>query len=80
MDLNEKSPDRLCLGFYNLNKDFELPKDFRLVKKLGTGAYGKVMQIYHIPSKREYACKRFEHVFSSDLRSRRLLREMNILK
>jgi hypothetical protein len=48
------------LGFYNLNADFVLPKDFRLVKKLGAGAYGKVMQILHLPSGREYACKRFE--------------------
>ena len=72
--------NKLSLGFKNLNKDFLLPQDFRLIKKLGAGAYGKVMQILHLPTKREYACKRFELVFASDERSRRLLREMNILK
>jgi hypothetical protein len=34
---------KLSLGFVNLNRDFHLPSDFRLIKKLGVGAYGKVM-------------------------------------
>ena len=56
--------NKLSLGFYNLNADFALPPDFKLVKKLGKGAYGQVMQIIHLPSQREYACKRYEHVYS----------------
>ena len=56
--------NKLSLGFYNLNADFALPPDFKLVKKLGKGAYGQVMQILHLPSQREYACKRYEHVYS----------------
>lgn len=63
-----------------MNSDFALPADFKLVKKLGRGAYGRVMQILHLPSQREYACKRYEHVFSDTQRARRLLREMSILK
>lgn len=47
---------------------------------MGRGAYGKVMQIIHIPTGREYACKRFEHVFYDEQRARRLLRELRILK
>ena len=35
--------NKLSLGFYNLNADFVLPPDFKLVKKLGKGAYGQVM-------------------------------------
>lgn len=70
----------LKLGFYDLNADFALSDDFKLVKKLGKGAYGRVMQILHTPSTREYACKRYEHVFSDTQRARRLLREMAILK
>lgn len=35
--------NKLSLGFYNLNSDFALPSDFKLVKKLGKGAYGQVM-------------------------------------
>lgn len=38
------------------------------------------MQIIHLPTSREYACKRFEYVFYDDERARRLLRELRILK
>ena len=38
---------KISLGFDSLNTDFMLPKDFTLIKKLGKGAYGKVMQIMH---------------------------------
>jgi len=38
------------------------------------------MQILQMQSQREYACKRYEHVFSDTMRARRLLREINILK
>ena len=72
--------NKLSLGFYDLNADFQLPAEFNLVKKLGKGAYGRVMQILHMQSQREYACKRYEHVFSDTQRARRLLREMTILK
>lgn len=34
----------------------------------------------HTTSQREYACKRFEHVFVDTQRARRLLREIRILK
>ena len=72
--------NKLSLGFQSLNTDFALPPDFQMIKKLGKGAYGKVMQIIHLPTGREYACKRFEYVFDDDQRARRLLREMAILK
>lgn len=57
---------KLGVGFSALNTDFIMPEEFVKVKQLGKGAYGKVMQIVHKPSGREYACKRFEHVFSDD--------------
>jgi serine/threonine protein kinase len=30
------------------------------IKKLGKGAYGKVMQVIHKQTEKSYACKRFE--------------------
>ena len=48
------------LAFEDLNEDFKVPPEFRKIKKLGKGAYGKVMQVMHIPTKKNYACKRFE--------------------
>lgn len=72
--------NKLSLGFVSLNTDFKLPDEFSLIKKMGKGAYGKVMQVLHVPSQREYACKKFEYVFSDTQRARRLLREIKILK
>ena len=68
------------LKFDDLNADFTVPPEFSKVKKLGKGAYGKVMQVMHLATKKAYACKRFEQVFSNDLRAKRLIREINILK
>lgn len=31
------------VGFADLNQDFKMPDQFRTIKKLGVGAYGKVM-------------------------------------
>ena len=74
------SVNKLSLGFQSLNIDFDLPPVFKKIKKLGKGAYGKVMHIVHVPTNREYACKRFEWVCVDDQRARRLIRELNILK
>lgn len=41
----------LKMAFEDLNQDFRLPDTFKKIKKLGAGAYGKVMQVVHIPSK-----------------------------
>ena len=56
-----------------------MPKEFTTLKKLGKGAYGKVMHVRHEPTGREYACKRFENVFGDEQRCRRLIRELKIL-
>ena len=44
------------------------------------GAYGKVLEVIHNPTGTKYAVKRFEEVFSRELRGKRLLRELSILK
>lgn len=67
MLLNNNSSDvKLGVGFQSLNTDFIMPEEFVKVKQLGKGVYGKVMHVIHKPSQREYACKRFEYVFSDD--------------
>jgi hypothetical protein len=32
----------------DLNSDFVVPNTYKKLKKLGTGAYGKVMEVMHI--------------------------------
>lgn len=68
------------VDFQELNADFILPSDFLKTKKLGAGAYGKVMEVLHSPSGKKFAVKRFEEVFTKELRAQRLLRELTILK
>jgi hypothetical protein len=50
-DLKEEV-NKVSLGFQDLNVDFKLPDTFKKIKKLGRGAFGKVMQIIHTPSGR----------------------------
>ena len=38
------------------------------------------MQVTHLPTKKSYAIKRYEQIFSNDVRAKRLLRELSILK
>jgi mitogen-activated protein kinase 1/3 len=38
------------------------------------------MEVLHVPTGKKYAVKRFEEVFSRELRGKRLLRELSILK
>lgn len=57
-----------------------MSSEFQKLKKLGAGAYGKVMEVKHVPTGKKYAVKRFEEVFSRELRGKRLLRELSILK
>mmetsp|Transcript_1460 Transcript_1460/g.967 ORF Transcript_1460/g.967 Transcript_1460/m.967 type:complete len:247 (-) Transcript_1460:606-1346(-) len=67
------------VDFQELNQDFRLPPTFQKLRKLGTGAYGKVFEVLHKPTGKKYAVKRFEEVFTRELRGKRLLRELNIL-
>ncbi len=60
--------------------DIVLPAEYKKVAKKGSGVYGKVLEVLHKPSGNTYGVKRFEQVFSVELRSRRLLRELTILK
>ena len=52
-EVKEESKDKKIKGafkisFNDLNEDFKIPSEFRLLKKLGTGAYGKVMEVEHL--------------------------------
>ena len=48
------------------------------MRKLGSGAYGKVMDAIYSKTGEHYAIKRFEEIFTKE-RSNRLLRELSIL-
>lgn len=69
------------LNFTKLDNDFEIPEDGNWTrgKQMGQGAYGKVMECFHKPTKEGFAVKRFERIFKDEQRGVRLLRELTIL-
>lgn len=77
---NQPKTNVFGLSMMDLNADFIVPETFEKLRNLGKGAYGKVMEVLHIETQQKFAVKRFDDVFSKELRARRLLREMVILK
>ena len=40
--------------------DIVLPPEWKKIAKKGTGVYGKVLDVKHLPTGKHYALKRFE--------------------
>eukprot|EP00826_Nyctotherus_ovalis_P011258 TRINITY_DN1293_c0_g7_i1.p1 TRINITY_DN1293_c0_g7~~TRINITY_DN1293_c0_g7_i1.p1 ORF type:complete len:426 (+),score=141.22 TRINITY_DN1293_c0_g7_i1:98-1375(+) len=59
---------------------WELGEDFTILKVVGVGSYGTVCQVRHEPTKTILAVKRIRDLFDSVVESKRILREICILK
>ena len=59
---------------------WEVGSDYKLVKMLGQGAYGAVASAVHLPTGKKVAIKRMEGLFEDETDSKRILREIHILK
>ena len=59
---------------------WEVGSDYRLIKMLGQGAYGAVASAVHLPTGKKVAIKRMEGLFEDETDSKRILREIHILK
>lgn len=59
---------------------WELGEDFTILKVVGVGSYGTVCQVRHEPTKTILAVKRIRDLFDSLVDSKRILREICILK
>ena len=59
---------------------WEVGNDYKLLKMLGQGAYGAVASAIHIPTGKNVAIKRMEGLFEDETDSKRILREIHILK
>lgn len=59
---------------------FEVPAELKLVKKLGTGAYGTVASFYNTTSGKRVAVKQIANAFDDLVDCKRNLREIKILQ
>lgn len=55
-------------------------KDYEIKKIIGWGSYGKVAEAIHKPSGRKVAIKKMLNLFEDVIDTKRLLREIQILK
>jgi len=65
-----------------LNKfaDWEVGKDYEMIKLLGTGSYGAVASALHKPTGTKVAIKQMKGVFEDEVDCKRILREVYLLK
>jgi len=61
-------------------EEWELGKDYTILKVLGVGGYGTVCQACHEPTKTVVAIKRMRKLFNNKMDCKRILREVSILK
>ncbi len=66
----------------DLNKfaDWDVGKNYELIKLLGSGSYGAVASAIHRPSGKKVAIKQMKGVFEDEVDCKRILREIFILK
>jgi serine/threonine protein kinase len=62
------------------NTKFVLPKRYSLIKAVGTGAYGVVISCHDAVSGRDVAIKKIPNAFDDLTDSKRILREMMLLR
>lgn len=59
---------------------WDVGSEYKLVKMLGEGAYGAVASAIHMPTNKKVAIKRMEGLFEDETDTKRILREIHILK
>jgi len=66
----------------DLNKfaDWDVGKNYELIKLLGSGSYGAVASAIHKPTGKKVAIKQMKGVFEDEVDCKRILREIFILK
>ena len=62
------------------SKGWVLPQHYKIIKFLGKGSYGEVVQAQNLKSGQVVAIKRMKDLFQDPTDSKRVLRELHILK
>lgn len=64
----------------NIFADWEVGKQYELIKLIGSGSYGAVASAIHKPTGKKVAIKQIKGVFEDETDCKRILREICILK
>ncbi len=59
---------------------WDVGKEYRCIKLLGKGGYGFVAEAIHIPTGKHVAIKKMDEVFCNRSHTRRILREVTLLR
>lgn len=70
----------LSLNLTDLHGDWNLPDGYKLLEIIGQGQYGKVAHIVHEEDNSDRALKRYELIYSDELKATRFLKEIRLLK
>jgi mitogen-activated protein kinase 1/3 len=60
--------------------DWDIGKDYTIVKKIGSGSYGQVVEAIHIASGTRVAIKRMEDLFGDEEDCKKMVREILLLR
>jgi mitogen-activated protein kinase 1/3 len=63
-----------------LAAEFGMQETFTVIKKLGEGAYGKVVEAQHKVTKEKYAVKQLLDIFSDNVDAKRMVRELKVFR
>jgi mitogen-activated protein kinase 1/3 len=60
--------------------DWDTGKDYTIIKKIGSGSYGQVVEAIHIATGTRVAIKRMEDLFGDEEDCKKMVREILLLK
>jgi mitogen-activated protein kinase 1/3 len=60
--------------------EWDVGKDYEVKKEIGSGSYGKVCEAIHKPTGKKVAIKKILNLFQDEVDTKRLLREIQILR
>lgn len=61
-------------------KDWDVGKDYEVRKQIGHGSYGNVCEAIHKPTGKKVAIKKILNMFQDEVDTKRMLREIHILR
>ncbi|KAK8789816.1 hypothetical protein WA158_006596 [Blastocystis sp. Blastoise] len=64
----------------SLKEEFDIPEQYKVISKIGKGAYGIVAKGYDHRNKRHIAIKKEAHIFQSVIDARRMYRELYLME